>query len=115
MEEVYHAANVTTRLSVVLFMVGNLLAIGLEADVAAALAPLRDLRFLAAVIAVDWLFGPALAIAIVRALPMAEPYAVGLLLISLAPAAPFLPMIVRKAGGDLAYTALSCWWRLSAR
>ncbi|HZX84282.1 MAG TPA: hypothetical protein VFF19_11995 [Reyranella sp.] len=95
----------TIRLSVVLFMVGNLLAIGLETDVAAAVAPLRDLRFLAAVIAVDWLFGPALAIAIVRALPMAEPYAVGLLLISLAPAAPFLPMMVRKAGGDLAYTA----------
>jgi predicted Na+-dependent transporter len=105
MAEVYHAADIAIRLSVVLFMVGNLLAIGLETDVTAALAPLRDLRFLFTVIAVDWLFGPALAIAIVRALPMAEPYAVGLLLISLAPAAPFLPMMVRKAGGDLAYTA----------
>ena len=105
MENVLHAAEIALRLSVVMFMVCNLLAIGLETDVKAALAALRDLRFLATVMAVDWLFGPALALAIVRTLPMAEPYAVGLLLVSLAPAAPFLPMMVRKAGGDLAYTA----------
>lgn len=105
MEEVYPVAEIAIRLSVVLFMVGNLLAIGLETEAVAALAPLRDLHFVASVMVVDWLFGPALAIAIVWALPMAEPYAVGLLLISLAPAAPFLPMMVRKAGGDLAYTA----------
>jgi BASS family bile acid:Na+ symporter len=105
MDQIHHVADIAIRLSVILFMVGNLLAIGLETDVTAALAPLRDFRFLATVVVVDWLFGPALAIAIVRALPMAEPYAVGLLLISLAPAAPFLPMMVRKARGDLAYTA----------
>lgn len=105
MEDVLRAAEIAIRLSVVMFMVCNLLAIGLETDVNAALVPLRDLRFLATVMVVDWLFGPALALAIVWALPMAEPYAVGLLLVSLAPAAPFLPMMVRKAGGDLAYTA----------
>jgi BASS family bile acid:Na+ symporter len=93
------------RLSMVVFMVGNLLAIGLETDARAAAASLRDVRFVATVMVVDWLFSPALALAIVWMLPMAEPYAVGLLLVSLAPAAPFLPMMVRKAGGDLAYTA----------
>jgi bile acid:Na+ symporter, BASS family len=105
MEELLPAAEIAIRLSVILFMVGNLLAIGLETDVRAALAPLRDVRFLVIVMVVDWLFAPALAVAIVRALPMAEPYAVGLLLTSLAPAAPFLPMMVRRAGGDLSYTA----------
>lgn len=105
MEELFHAAELAIRPSVVLFMAGNLLAIGLETDGRAALAPLRDVRFLVVVMAVDWLFAPALAIAIVRMLPMAEPYAVGLLLMSLAPAAPFLPMMVRRAGGDLSYTA----------
>jgi predicted Na+-dependent transporter len=105
MDEIMRVAEIAIRLSVVLFMVANLLAIGLETDARAALAPLADLRFLAAVMVVDWLFGPAFAIGIVWALPMAEPYEIGLLLISLAPAAPFLPMMVRKAGGDLAYTA----------
>jgi BASS family bile acid:Na+ symporter len=105
MEVLLHAAEIAIRPSVILFMVGNLLAIGLETDVRAALAPVRDVRFLVIVVVVDWVFAPALAVAIVRALPMAEPYAVGLLLMSLAPAAPFLPMMVRRAGGDLSYTA----------
>jgi len=39
-----------------------------------------------------------------QVLPLAAPYTTGLLLIGLAPAAPFLPMVVRRAGGDLAYT-----------
>lgn len=105
MDEYFRLAEIVIRLSVVLFMAGNLLAIGLETDARAALVPLKDRRFLISVVVVDWLFGPALAIAIVRLLPMAESYAVGLLLISLAPAAPFLPMMVRRAGGDLAYAA----------
>lgn len=105
MDEVMRLADLGIRASVVLFMVGNLLAIGLETDARAASAPLRDGRFLGVVMVVDWLLGPALALGIVWLLPMAEPYAVGLLLISLAPAAPFLPMMVRRAGGDLACTA----------
>lgn len=105
MEDVLHIAEIAIRLSVAMFMICNLLAIGLETDARAALAPLKNVRFLLVVMVVDWLFGPALALGIVRALPMAEPYAIGLLLMSLAPAAPFLPMMVRKAGGDLAYTA----------
>ncbi|MBY0319668.1 MAG: bile acid:sodium symporter [Reyranella sp.] len=105
MKEILDIAEIAIRPAVILFMVGNLMAIGLEIDARAALAPLRDRRFLLVVMVVDWLFAPALAIVIVRALPMAEPYAVGLLLMSLAPAAPFLPMMVRRAGGDLSYTA----------
>ncbi len=105
MEGILLLAEIAIRPAVILFMAGNLLAIGLETDGRAALAPLRDLRFLLIVMVVDWLFAPALAFAIVRVVPMAEPYAVGLLLVSLAPAAPFLPMMVRRAGGDLSYTA----------
>ena len=52
MEELFHAAELAIRPSVVLFMAGNLLAIGLETDGRAALAPLRDVRFLVVVMAV---------------------------------------------------------------
>jgi BASS family bile acid:Na+ symporter len=45
-------------------------------------------------------------------LPMAEPYALGLVLIGLAPSAPFLPMMVRRADGDLAYAA--CFMLIAA-
>ena len=93
------------KVSVVAFMAGNLLAIGLETDLKAALAPLRDLRFVVTATLLDALFCPALAWLITRLLPIAPPYANGLLLIGLAPAAPFLPMMVRRAGGNLSYAA----------
>lgn len=105
MEGILHAADIAVRLSVVVFMVANLAAIGLEIDTKAALAPLRDLRFVAVIMLADWVVSPLLALAIVSVLPMERSYATGLLLIGLAPAAPFLPMMVRKARGDARYTA----------
>jgi BASS family bile acid:Na+ symporter len=86
-------------------MVGNLLAIGLETELKAAARPLLDWHFLGLAMLLDWLLCPGFAWVIVHVLPLAPAYAAGLLLIALAPAAPFLPMMVRRAGGDLAYTA----------
>ena len=105
MAQVQLLAETVVHLSVVVFMVVNLVALGLEIDGTAALVPLRNLRFVATVVVADWLLSPALALAIVSLLPMEKPYAIGLLLIGLAPAAPFLPMMARKAGGDARYTA----------
>lgn len=97
---------------IVAFMVCNLAAIGLELEIRAALAPLGNLRFVMVVVVLDWLLGPAFAWGLAKAMPMAEPYALGLILIGLAPAAPFLPMMVRRAGGDLAYAA--CFMLIAA-
>jgi BASS family bile acid:Na+ symporter len=97
-------AEAVLKASVIAFMIGNLLAIGLETDVKAALAPLKDLRFVVTTTVLGCLISPAFAWLILRLLPVAPPYATGLLLIGLAPAAPFLPMMVRRASGDLAYT-----------
>lgn len=101
----HHYAAALLPLLLVLFMAGNLAAIGLELDVREALAPLRDRRFILIVLAWNWLLCPGLAWFLAWVVPMAKPYAIGLQLIGMAPAAPFLPMMVRKAGGDLAYAA----------
>ena len=53
--------------------------------VKAALAPLGDVRFVVMATLLDWLLCPALAWLITRLLPIAQPYAIGLLLIGLAP------------------------------
>jgi predicted Na+-dependent transporter len=103
--DVLPIAEAVLKVSAIAFMIGNLLAIGLETDLKAALAPLRDLRFVVTATLLDSLFCPAFAWLISRLLPLAPPYATGLLLIGLAPAAPFLPIMVRRAGGDLAYAA----------
>ena len=105
MSNILPIAEAVLKVSVIAFMIGNLLAVGLETDLKAALAPLRDLRFVVTATLLDCLFCPAFAWLISRLLPIAPSYATGLLLIGLAPAAPFLPMMVRRAGGDLAYTA----------
>ena len=49
----------------------------------------------------SWVLGPALAYLIVWILPIVEPYIIGLLLSSLAPVTPFLPLTVEKARGDM--------------
>ena len=100
MSAILPIAEAVLKASVIAFMIGNLLAIGLETDVKAALAPLKDLRFVVTTTVLGCLISPAFAWLILRLLPVAPPYATGLLLIGLAPAAPFLPMMVRRASGD---------------
>jgi BASS family bile acid:Na+ symporter len=96
---------IALKISLVLFMAGNLLEMGLKLDPQNALRGLRDARFVAFTMAWGFVVGPALAFAITRVLPLAPPYATGLILMGMAPCAPFLPMLVGKAKGDLGYTA----------
>ncbi len=90
---------------VVVFTVGNLAAMGLELNLPEALKTLRSPRFVVLTVVWGWLVGPALAWLITRVLPLSEPHAAGLLLVSVAPAAPFFPLVVRKARADMAFAA----------
>ena len=90
-------------ITIVIFMVGNLLEVGLRLKVAEALAALRNARFV--VLTCLWCFvlGPALAVLLTKIIPVAEPYALGLVFLGMAPCSPAIPMMVRRAGGSLAY------------
>src|SRR5512144_534002 len=89
--------------TIIIFMVGNLLEVGLRLQVSEALAALRNVRFV--VISLLWCFvlGPALAVLLTRIIPLAEPYALGLVLLGMAPCSPAIPVMMRKSGGSLAY------------
>jgi len=50
-----------------------------------------------------WVLGPAVGYLITRLLPLEEPYAVVVLIASLAPCAPFLQQMVGKARGDMGF------------
>ena len=91
------------NLTLVIFMVGNLLEMGLKIKVSETLDALRDRRFLGLSILWAFVLCPALALLLTKILPLAEPYAIGLLFLGMAPCAPFLPAVATKAGGDLAY------------
>ena len=101
MDSLHHLLNVTLAL----FMAGNMLDMGLRLDARKALRDLRDLRFLAASLTWGFVVLPALAWGLAHLLPLQHPYATGLVLLGMAPCAPFLPPMVDRARGDLGYTA----------
>jgi BASS family bile acid:Na+ symporter len=93
------------KITVIIFMVGNLLELGLRLDLKKAMAGLRDVRFVTLSLLWAFVLCPALAYLLGVVLPLTEPYAMGLLLLGLAPCAPLLPGMVDKAQGDVNYAA----------
>jgi BASS family bile acid:Na+ symporter len=90
---------------VVIFTVANLMAGGLECDLKEALRSLRSPKLIVPTLLWGWLVGPAVAWLIIRVLPLSEGHAAGLMLVSLAPIAPFLPVASAKARGDMTFCA----------
>lgn len=93
------------QIGVLLFMIGSLAGVGLRVTPSEAFLPLKDVRFLLVSIVSSWVVCPLVAVLVLRILPIAQPYAAGLLLLSLAPCAPFAPAMVRIAKGDESYLA----------
>jgi bile acid:Na+ symporter, BASS family len=93
------------KISLVIFMAGNLLDMGLKLNLQDALRGLRNVRFVVYTLLWGFLLCPALAYGLSKILPLEEPYAMGLVLMGMTPCAPFLPAIVSKAKGDLGFTA----------
>ena len=93
------------KISLAIFMAGSLLEMGLRLSLPDALRGLRNARFVAYTIVWGFVICPALAYAITRILPLGHTYAIGLILLGMAPCAPFVPMLVDKAKGDLGFTA----------
>ena len=93
------------KISLVIFMAGNLLEMGLKLNPQDALKGLKDIRFISYTLLWGFVVGPALAYAVTLVIPLAEPYAIGMILMGMTPCAPFLPMLVNRAKGDLGYTA----------
>lgn len=90
-------------ITIIIFMVGNLLEVGLRLQVSEAIAALRNVRFV--VISLLWCFvlGPALAVLLTKIIPLDGPYALGLVLLGMAPCSPAIPVMMRRSGGSLAY------------
>lgn len=93
------------KISLAIFMAGSLLEMGLRINLQDALRGLRNVRFVAHTLVWSFVICPVLAYAITLVIPLQPPYAIGLILLGMAPCAPFVPLLVDKANGDLGYTA----------
>jgi len=89
----------------ILYCVANLGSMGLELNLQETIKSLRSPRLVTLTLVWSWILGPALAILITKILPLSEPHAAGLLLFSLAPTAPMLPILIRKAKADMDISA----------
>ena len=94
MEKIY-------KIVVMIFTVANLAAMGLEINKKDAFQALKSFRFIALIFVWGWVVGPAVALLLTKIIPLSAPHAAGLLLISMAPTAPFFPLMVRNAKGDM--------------
>ncbi len=89
----------------VFYSVANLGSMGLELNLHETTRSLRSVRVLALTLGWSWLVGPAIAVLLTKVLPMEQPYAVGLLIFGLAPTAPMLPILIRRARADMSLAA----------
>ncbi len=81
-----------------------MVGLGAEIPTREALAALRNVRFVGMTVVWAWVLCPSFAFLLTKIIPMEQPYAVGLILLGMTPCAPFMPMMVKKARGDLGYT-----------
>jgi len=96
-----------SRWAMLVFLLTCMLEVGLSLTLGQILTPLKNARLVILSLVANFLIVPLLALSIARAVGLEQPFATGLLLLGLAPGAPFIPKIVQLARGNLAFaTAL---------
>ncbi|MFC6976675.1 bile acid:sodium symporter family protein [Halomicroarcula sp. GCM10025709] len=90
-------------LSVLVFVVTSMLAMGLNLTVGQILDPLRDLALVGKALLANFVLVPLLAYAILLVIPLSDAQSIGLILLATAAGAPFLPKLVEMAKADVAF------------
>src|SRR6516225_819676 len=96
-----HLLHLIEKLSLFVFLVSSMLGMGLSLAPSAILARLRDVRLLLLVLGLNFILAPAFALLLTVIIPLQRGHAIGLLLLSSAAGAPFLPTLAKTARGDL--------------
>jgi BASS family bile acid:Na+ symporter len=102
--DLQHFFSILMNISTLVFVVTSMLAMGLSLSVAQIVAPLRNPRLVLAALTANFILAPALAYGIGRLLSLSDGLRFGLLLVSTAAGAPFLPRLTQLARGDVAFS-----------
>ena len=92
------------QLSVLVFVISSMLSMGLSLTTKQIIEPLKDTRLVILALVANFVVVPIAAYAITLILPLNESIEVGLILISMAAGAPFLPKLVQVAKGNTAFS-----------
>lgn len=93
------------KITLVIFMFGNMLDLGLRLELRKALQGLRDVRFVTLTLFWGYIVCPALGYLMAVTLPLSPPYAMALILVAMVPGNPFLTTAASKARTDLNFVA----------
>ena len=91
-------------LSLLVFVICSMASMGLSLKMNQILAPLKNVKLVVLALAVNFLLVPVLAYLITLLLPLDEPLRIGLILLSTAAGAPFLPKLAEVAKGNIAFS-----------
>jgi BASS family bile acid:Na+ symporter len=93
------------QVTLMIFMAGNMLDLGLRLDLKQAIQGLKDVRFVVLVLFWGYIVYPGLGYLMANTLPLSPGYGMALILVAIAPGNPFLAISVSKARGDVNYAA----------
>lgn len=96
--------SVILQVSLLVFVVSSMLAMGLSLTVGQVVEPLRSVRLVLAALAANFVAAPVLGWGIGELLSLDEGLAIGLTIMACAAGAPFLPKLAAAAKGDLAFS-----------
>ncbi len=85
------------------FVVTSMLSMGLGLTVQQIVSPLRNGRLVALALVANFVVVPLAALLITQIIPLSEPLRIGILLLSTAAGAPFLPKLAQVAKGNVPF------------
>ena len=91
-------------LSMLVFVISSMLSMGLSLTVKGIIEPLKDTRLVILALATNFVLVPLVAILLTLVLPLDKSVEIGLILLSTAAGAPFLPKLVEVAKGNIAFS-----------
>ena len=92
------------NLSVLVFVITSMLAMGFNLTVSQIIEPLRNVRLVVLALVANFILVPILAYVILLIIPLEQGLATGLILMATAAGAPFLPKLAQAAKGNMAFS-----------
>jgi BASS family bile acid:Na+ symporter len=91
-------------LSLLVFVIGSMASMGLSLKMKQIIAPLKNIKLVVLALVVNFILVPILAYLITLVLPLDESLRIGLILLSTAAGAPFLPKLAEVAKANIAFS-----------
>jgi BASS family bile acid:Na+ symporter len=92
------------NISVLVFVVGSMLGMGLSLTIKQILEPLKNVRLVISSILANFIVIPVFVYVMLMVLPVSEGERIGLILLSLSAGAPFLPKLAEMSKGNIAFS-----------